>query len=94
MNSIEQSTKLVSMVKELSDIQSSEIELMLGIFRRNLRDITDSYIDKISKEICFKCEFYGKKIEDLEVIKKNSKKFQKVLKNNMLTLCLNYKKFS
>lgn len=83
MNSVEQSTKLLSIVKELSDIESNEIELMVGIFKRNIADITESYLEKISKDFSFKCEFYGKKIDDVRVIHEEiisgyKKEFQKI----------------
>lgn len=69
MNKQEVSTKLLRMIKELSQLETNEIELMLAIFKKKIKDRVNDYMRKISEDFSVKCEYYGKSHEELREIR-------------------------
>ena len=65
----EQEKKLIGIIKELSQLQSSEIDLMVAIFNRNINNIISEYMIKISDDFSLKCKFYKRNEVDVEKIK-------------------------
>ena len=69
MEKMEVSAKLLRMIKELSQLETNEIELMLGIFKKRITDRVNDYMRKISEDFSLKCEYYGKSHEELREIR-------------------------
>lgn len=69
MEKMEVSAKLIRMIKELSQLETNEIELMLGIFKKKITDRVNDYMRKISEDFSLKCEYYGKSHEELREIR-------------------------
>lgn len=83
MNSVEESNKLFGLVKDLSQTETNEIELMLSIMKKNLAEAVNSHVESLSAEFSSKCELYGKNEETLlnvkdEIIGGYEKEFYKI----------------
>ena len=70
MDKEEQSKKLMGMIKDLSQTQENELDLMIGIFNRNINEMIENYMKKISEDFSSKCKFYERQERDVEEIRK------------------------
>lgn len=65
MNNFEQNSKFLSIVKDLSQIETNEIELMLAIFKKTVNAAVDEQTDILTNEFENACAAYGKNAAEL-----------------------------
>lgn len=69
MSDIQKKDELFKIIKDLSQVETREIELMLAMFRRCIKDTVNSYMKRISEDFYTRCEFYGRAVEEVREIR-------------------------
>ena len=83
MNNIEDSKKVFGLVKDLSQIETNELELMLAIFKKTLNSAVAPHVEILTNEFENACAAYGKNPDELgdlrdELVGGYEKEFYKI----------------
>ena len=83
MNQKTVSDKLMIKLNEISNAELSEIYLLISIIKKNINNLINCNMKKISNEFFEKCEYYGKSIsevnfEQVELLNSYKEQFNKI----------------
>ncbi len=69
MSDVEQKSKFLGIVKELSQFETNELELMLAIFKKTVNKSVDEQTEILTNEFDNACAAYGKNPSEMVALR-------------------------